>query len=65
MAAINQYVHFRDTPRPDGLCPQCHNPALKLYRLQRLDLTGITPIGTRLGCADCKGWVEPLKELTK
>ncbi|QOP64278.1 hypothetical protein QDW16_gp26 [Microbacterium phage Quenya] len=62
MAAIHTYVHFRDTPTPDGLCPRCLNPALKQFTLQRLDWDGITNIGTRVACTDCRIWIEPLKE---
>jgi|GEM_PF-5671556 len=63
MAAINHYVHFKDSPTPDGLCPKCFNPALKLYHLQRIDMDGITTIGTRVACRDCRIWIEPTKEL--
>ncbi|AUG84838.1 hypothetical protein SEA_SHARKBOY_42 [Microbacterium phage Sharkboy] len=63
MAAITHYVHFRETPAPDGLCPKCFNPALKTYHLQRIDLDGITTIGTRVACSDCRIWIEPVKEL--
>ena len=66
MTAIQQYVHFRDTPAaPDALCPKCFKPALKRYILQRVDMDGITPIGERIACTDCKTWVEPLKEYAK
>ena len=62
MAAINPYSRFKDTPRVDDLCPKCFNPALKLFILQRIDLNGITPIGERIACTDCKVWIGPLKE---
>lgn len=63
MAAITHYVHYRETPTPDGLCPICFNPALKTYHLLRIDMDGITPIGTRVACRDCRKWIEPVKEL--
>lgn len=62
MAAINQYVRFRDTPRVDGLCPKCFNPSLKLYILQRINWDGITNLGERVACADCHIWTTDLKE---
>jgi len=62
MAALRHYVHFRDTPDVEGLCPKCFNPALKTYVLEVIDLDGITMIGERIACRDCKVWVEPLKE---
>ena len=62
MAAITQYVHFRDTPAVDGLCPRCFNPALKEFTLQRINLEGITTLGTRVACSDCHIWTGPLKE---
>lgn len=64
MAAIAQYVHFKDTPDVDGLCPKRFNPALKEFTLQRIDLNGITTLGTRVACTDCRDWVTPLKEYT-
>jgi hypothetical protein len=65
MAAIHQYAHFRDTPEVDGLCPHCFNPALKRYVLQRIDLDGITNVGERIACTDCKVWTTKLKEYNK
>ena len=62
MAAITQYVHIKDTPPVEGLCPKCFNPALKTFTLERIDMTGITILGTRVACVDCKIWVEPIKE---
>jgi hypothetical protein len=62
MAAINMWVHFRETPDVDGLCPKCFNPALKRYTLQRVDMDGITFLGQRVACRDCKDWVTPLEE---
>ncbi|AXH47336.1 hypothetical protein SEA_EDEN_41 [Microbacterium phage Eden] len=59
MAAVNMWVHFRETERPDGLCPYCHNPALKLYHLQRLDMDGLTIIGERIACTDCRKFIGP------
>jgi hypothetical protein len=65
MAAAYHYVAYRESPRVDGLCPHCFNPALKLYTYQRIDWDGITDIGTRVGCRDCKVYIEPLKEFNK
>lgn len=69
MAAIRMWVPFRETPRPDGLCPICFNPSLKVYTLQQVDLDGITPIATRIGCRDCNKWIAPAipiqKEITQ
>jgi len=62
MAAITMYTAFKESPRPDDLCPKCLNPALKLYTLQKVDLDGITVIGTRVACRDCRIWIGPLKE---
>lgn len=65
MAAIRIYVRLRDTPRVDGLCPYCHNPALALYYVQRWDVNdGIDYVAERIGCGDCHKWVSPLKEYT-
>jgi len=63
MAAIRLWVPVRDE-RPDGLCPHCLNPALKLYRLQQIDWDGVTIIGTRVGCRDCKKMIGPLVKET-
>ena len=65
MASIRQYVHFKDTPDVDELCPHCHNPALRRYVLQEISLEGITPIGERIGCTDCRKWLAPVKEYAK
>lgn len=69
MAAIRMWVPFRESPRPDGLCPLCFNPSLKLYTLQSVNWDGITPIAHRIGCRDCNKWVGPAtpiqKELTQ
>jgi len=61
MAAITIYTHFRDDPRPDGLCPKCFNPSLRTYTLQRIDMDGITPIGNRVACRDCNKWITKLE----
>lgn len=62
MAAIHQYVVFRDTVHPSDLCPRCFKPSLRLHQLQKMDLDGITPIGTRIYCRDEKVWITELKE---
>ena len=62
MAASHTYVHFKDTPRPDDLCPHCFNPSLKVYTLEKIDLDGITLVGERIACSDCKVWIGPMKE---
>ena len=48
MAAIVHYTHHRGDVRPDGLCPHCLNPALKEFTALRIDMDGVTPIGTRV-----------------
>ena len=66
MAAIHIYV-VADVPQPDDLCPTCFKPALKRYVLETIDITGITPRGTRVACTDCKTWqsdLEPLEATT-
>lgn len=63
MASIHHYVHYKETPRVDALCPKCFNPALKQYTLVRIDMDGITDVGTRVACRDCKVWIEPIQEL--
>ena len=69
MAAIRLWVPFRETPRPDGLCPICFNPSLKTFTLQSVDLDGITPLAHRDGCRDCNKWIGPAipiqKEITQ
>ncbi|UGL61855.1 hypothetical protein SEA_FRANKLIN22_42 [Microbacterium phage Franklin22] len=68
MAAVNMYVRFKETERPDELCPFCHNPALQVFHLQRLDMDGLTILGHRVGCVDCRkfiGPVIPAKEFTQ
>ncbi|QJD49860.1 hypothetical protein QDW19_gp45 [Microbacterium phage AvGardian] len=65
MAAIIHYTHFRRTERPDGLCPHCLNPALKEFTAQRIDMDGVTPVGTRVACVDCRVWLGPIKEFAK
>lgn len=65
MAAAYHYTHYRETPRPDGLCPHCHNPALKTFTRIRIDWDGVTDVGTRVACTDCRVWIEPLKEFKK
>ena len=59
MAAIRLWVPFRETPRPDELCPICFNPSLKTYTLQSINLDGITLLATRHGCRDCNKFVGP------
>lgn len=59
MASIKVWTSFRETPRPDDLCPLCFNPSLKVYTLQQIDLDGITPLATRNGCRDCGKFVAP------
>ncbi len=65
MAAIVHYTHHRGAVRPDGLCPHCFNPALKEFTALRIDMDGVTPIGTRVMCSDCRVWITPLKEFPK
>lgn len=63
MAAIQMYVHFKDTPDVEGLCPKCLNPALKKYTLERITIDGITFMGTRIACTDCRTWLEPVQTI--
>lgn len=63
MAAINHYVTKKGpATRVDGLCPKCFNPALKLALCYLIDLDGITELGDRVLCSDCKIWVTPLRK---
>lgn len=63
MAALHVYAHFKDTPKPDDLCPTCFNPSLKTYTLERIDMSGITIVGTRTACTDCKTWTTELEKV--
>jgi hypothetical protein len=62
MAAIKTYVRFRDTHDPDDLCPKCFNPGLKRFILQEMSMDGITNLGERIACTDCRIWTGPLEE---
>jgi hypothetical protein len=62
MASIKVWVAPREQPFIDELCPRCHNPSLKVYILERIDLSGITPLGERLVCTDDNKWAGPYKE---
>lgn len=62
MAAIKAYAVFKEQPRIDELCPKCWNPALKTATYQQIDLSGVTPLGTRVYCRDCHIWTEDLQE---
>lgn len=61
MASIKLYVHSKDLPTPDGLCPNCNLPSLKVYVLQEISMDGITILGERVACKDESKWVSPLK----
>lgn len=48
----------------DTLCSTCWTAALKRYQVWRLDLPGMTYIGTRIWCRDEKAWKTPLDKET-
>lgn len=63
MAASQRYYHLPSTEDPDGLCPYCFLPSLATYTLIKMDLDGVTTMGTRVMCRDQKVWIEPLQPL--
>lgn len=65
MAAINLTSLKRDAPRPDGLCPRCHNPSLMTYTVMKLDLDGVTILGERDACTDDRRFAGPLRPFTE
>lgn len=63
MAKSEKYYHLKGTERPDELCPTCWLPSLLTYTLIRIDMTGVTTLGTRNACRGCKTWAQPLQPL--
>lgn len=61
MAANQRYYNLPNTPANDDLCPFCFLPSLKTYTLIKMDIDGVTTVGTRVMCRDQKIWIEPLQ----
>jgi hypothetical protein len=61
MAASQRYYALPETVRTDGLCPYCFLPSLRTYTLIKLDIDGVTTLGTRVMCRDQQVWTTALK----
>lgn len=61
MASVYKYYHLKGTPRPTDLCPQCFNPSLKTLTYLKIGMDGVTTLGTRDYCPDCKVWTTKLR----
>lgn len=57
MAKSEKYYYLKGTPRVEELCPKCWLPSLKTYTLIRIDMTGVTTLGTRVACRDHNEWM--------
>jgi hypothetical protein len=61
MASRQNYYPIPGTVEVDELCPYCFKPSLRNYTLIRLDMHGVTTLGTRVMCRDEKRWTQSFK----